>query len=288
MSHQTSILLLLIRSGDVSTNPDTLEIKRNYTSKNRCSRCGKCVTARSRAIFCLVYIKPKYSSRLRTPTSLTRVNICGQLVETSPVIRDLGFNVDANLTMTSQVANVCRSAYYHLSRIAKIRDSTSTTVCKSLIHGLVTSRLDYGNAILYGISDRHMHRLEMVQRSAARIVRQIRRGDRQSMTTILRQLHWLPVRKRIDFKLLVLVHRAIYNGTPEYLAALLRRHTPPRSLRSAGGLLLEVPRVNLERFGRRAFACAGPTPWNKLPRNIRDNSNITQFKMQLKTLLFST
>ena len=229
-----------------------------------------------------------HSSSLRTPTSLTRVNICGQLVETSPVIRDLGFNVDANLTMTSQVANVCRSAYYHLSRIAKIRDSISTTVCKSLIHGLVTSRLDYGNAILYGISDRHMHRLEMVQRSAARIVRQIRRGDRQSMTAILRQVHWLPVRKRIDFKLLVLVHRAIYNGTPEYLAALLRRHTPPRSLRSAGGLLLEVPRVNLERFGRRAFACAGPTLWNKLPRHIRENSNITQFKKQLKTLLFST
>ncbi|KAK2190128.1 hypothetical protein NP493_86g02031 [Ridgeia piscesae] len=92
-----------------------------------------------------------------------------------------GFNVDTNLTMTSQMANVCRSAYYHLSRIAKIRDSISTTVCKSLIHGLVTSRLDYGNAILYGLSDRHMHRLEMVQRSAARIVRQIRRGDRQSM-----------------------------------------------------------------------------------------------------------
>ena len=223
-----------------------------------------------------------HSSSLHTPTSLTRVNICGQLVETSPVIRDLGFNVDANLTMTSQVANVCRSAYYHLSRIAKIRDSISTTVCKSLIHGLVTSRLYYGNAILYGISDRHMHRLEMVQRSAARIVRQIRRGNQQSMTTILRQ-YWLPVRKRIDFKLLVLVHRAIYNGTPEYLVALLCRHTPPRSLRSAGGLLLEVPRVNLECFGRRAFACAGPTLWNKLPRNIRDNSNITQFKKQLKT-----
>ncbi|KAK2175289.1 hypothetical protein NP493_736g01024 [Ridgeia piscesae] len=202
--------------------------------------------------------------------------------------RYTGSRINANLTMTSQVANVCRSAYYHLSRIAKIRDSISTTVCKSLIHGLVASRLDYGNAILHGISDRHMHRLEMVQRSAARIVRQIRRGDRQSMTTILRQLHWLPVRKRIDFKLLVLVHRAIYNGTPEYLAALLRRHTPPRSLRSAGGLLLEVPRVNLERFGRRAFACAGPTLWNKLPRNIRENSNITQFKKQLKTLLFST
>ena len=77
------------------------------------------------------------SSSLRTPTSLTRVNICGQLVDTSPVIRDLGFTIDSNLTMTSQVASVCRSAYYHLSRIAKTRDSVSTTVCKSLIHGLV-------------------------------------------------------------------------------------------------------------------------------------------------------
>ena len=73
------------------------------------------------------------SSSLRTPTSLTRVNICGQLVDTSPVTRDLGFTIDSNLTMTSQVASVCRSAYYHLSRIAKIRDSVSTTVCKSLI-----------------------------------------------------------------------------------------------------------------------------------------------------------
>ena len=145
----------------------------------------------------------------------------------------------------------------------------------------MTSRIDYGNAILFGINDRHLHRLEMVQRSAARIVMQIRRGDRQSMTTILRQLHWLPVRKRIEYKLLVLVHRAVYDGTPEYLAALLLQHGPRRSLRSAGGLLLEVPKVNLERFGRRAFACTGPTLWNKLPRNMRDNGNLAQFKQVL-------
>ena len=219
------------------------------------------------------------SSWLHTPTSLTRVNIlCGQLVDTFPVIWDLGFTIDINLTMTSQVANVCRSAYYHLSRIVKIRDSSSTTLCTSLIHGLVTSPIDYGNAILFGITDRHLHRLEMVQRSAARIVMQTRRRDRQSMTTILRQLHWLPVRKRIDYKLLVLVPRALYDGTSEYLAALLLQHAPRRSLRSAGGLLLEVPRVNLERFGRRAFACAGL--WNKLPRCTSDNGNLAQFKKQ--------
>ena len=102
------------------------------------------------------------SSSLRTPISLTCIR--GQLVDTSPVRRDQGFTIDTNLTMTSQVANVCRSAYYHLLRIAEIRELISATLCKSLIHGLVTSRIDYGNAILFGFNDRHLHRLEMVQR----------------------------------------------------------------------------------------------------------------------------
>ena len=133
-----------------------------------------------------------------------------------------------------------------------------------------------------------LHRLEMVQRSAAGIVMQIRRGDRQSMTTILQRLHWLPVKKRIEYKILVLVHKAIYEGQPVYLASLLNQHTPKRCLRSSSGLLLDVPRINLERFGRRAFACAGPTLSNNLPTKLRVNDNHTQFKKLLKTYLFST
>ena len=141
--------------------------------------------------------------------------------------------------MTSQVANVCRSAYYHLSRIAKIRDSVSTTVCKSLIYGLVTSRIDYGNAILFGISDRHLHRLEMVQRSAARIVMQIRRRDRQSMTTILRQLRQKAYRIQATSTRaqgFIRRHATVSRGTAtpartSPIAALCRRVTP-RSAKS--------------------------------------------------------
>ena len=84
------------------------------------------------------------SPSLRTPITFSRINICGQFVDTSAFIRDLGFAIDTHLSMASQVSNICRSAYYHLSRIAKIRNSLTTGVCKSLIHGLVISRLDYG------------------------------------------------------------------------------------------------------------------------------------------------
>ena len=68
----------------------------------------------------------------------------------------------------------------------------------------------------------------------------------------------------------MVVHTALYAGTPVYLASLLHRHSPRRTLRSGGGLLLDVPRVNLERYGRRAFACAGPTLWNSATGTTRN------------------
>ena len=194
------------------------------------------------------------SSSLRVPIAIT--------VATSAVVRYLGFVIDADLSMAPQVANACRSAYYHLARIARVRNSITTGVCKCLVHAFVTSRIDYGNAIVFGTPNHLMHRLEMVQRSAARIILQIRRGDRQSMSEVLRQLRWLPVRKRTEYKLLVLVHCALYEGTPVYLALLLHRHTPRHSLRSAGDLLLQIPRVNLGHYDRGAVACAGLTLWN--------------------------
>ena len=100
-------------------------------------------------------------------------------------------------------------------------------------------------------------------------------GDRQSMT-MLHQLH-----RQLH------VHRALYDGMPEYVAALLLPHTCPfAALCRRVIILLDVPKVNLEYFGRHAFACAGPTLWNKLPRNMHDNGNLVQFKKQLKSDIF--
>ena len=98
--------------------------------------------------------------------------------------------------MASQVLSVCRSAYYDLFRFAKICASLTIVACKMLVHALVISRLDYGNALLYGITDRLLHRLDMIQHSAARM---IKIHDRQNITAVLRRLHWLPVKWRINY-----------------------------------------------------------------------------------------
>ena len=126
----------------------------------------------------------------------------------------------------------------------------------------------------------------MVQRAAARVVLGLRRRDHHSMTAALQRLHWLPVAYRIRFKLLTLMHAAIHANTPRYLADRVSAYNPSRSLRSADLSLLVVPRVNSERFGRRAFSVAGPSLWNSLPLVLRTQKDDERFRRDLKTHLY--
>ena len=80
-------------------------------------------------------------------------------------------------------------------------------VADSLVHAFISCRLDYCNALLYGIADGQLQRLQSVQNAAARLVTGTQRTD-HSMP-VLKSLHWLPVRQRITFKLATLVHKCL-------------------------------------------------------------------------------
>ena len=226
------------------------------------------------------------STTVRSPSAMSTIDVCGSAVSPTPTVRDIGVIFDSELDMSAQLSNGCRAAYFNLFRKAKTRTSLTITSCKTLVHSLVTSRIAYGNAVLYGISDRLLHRLEMVQRLAARVVLRIRRGDRRSMTAVLQQLHLLPVKYRIEYKLLVIVFRALHDRTPAYPASLITPYVPHRALRSADPALLTVPRHNLEHYGRRSISRAGPTLWNSLPEDLRLTCCTDTFKARLETHYF--
>ena len=105
-------------------------------------------------------------------------------------------------------------------------------------------------------------------------------------TTVLYQLHWLPIKARVLYKLLVLTYQAFYGLAPKYLCELVTKYEPTSSLRSADQLMLIVPKTRLITFGDRAFVAAAPKEWNKLPLNIRSIDSVSSFKSQLKTHLF--
>ena len=154
---------------------------------------------------------------------------------------------------------------------------------ESVVHAFVSCRLDYCNSLLYGINKSHLDKLQRLQNCAARLVTGTRKYEH--ITPVLKELHWLPVRFRIQYKILLLCFKCFYGIAPSYLCDLLAPYNPScYNFRSCSGNLLHVPKSALVTGGDRSFSC--PRLWNQLPDDIRNLSNLQHFKSALKTHLF--
>ena len=109
----------------------------------------------------------------------------------------------------------------------------------------------------------------------------------QSSSDCLKTLHWLPVKYRIYYKILLLVFQSIKGNAPSYLQDLLHQHTNARLLRSSSKDLLTVPKSKLKTFGDHAFSVCGPRLWNELPVHVKASISTNNFKKKLKTHLFN-
>ena len=155
---------------------------------------------------------------------------------------------------------------------------------KTAVQALVGSRIDYCNSILYGVSGKFLQKLQRVQNAAARVVCQA--SKREHVTPLLRSLHWLPIQKRIVYKILLLTYKSIHGLAPAYVNSMLAAHTPVRQLRSSTRGLLSIPKTKLKSYGDHAFSSSAPRLWNSLPQVIRASPSLLHFKQQLKTHLF--
>ena len=128
-------------------------------------------------------------------------DVCGCIVTSTPYVRDIGVCLGAAMSMAKNVSRVCQMAYCQLRSIARIRCSITTTAYRTIVHALVMSRLDYCNAVLYGIPDAQLQKLQLVQNAAARLVTGTH--GREHITPVLFALHGLPIRQRIQFKIII-------------------------------------------------------------------------------------
>ena len=201
----------------------------------------------------------------------------------SSSVRNLGVVFDSSLSMTSHISTICRTAYMHLHNISHIRRYLTTDTTKALVRAFVTSRLDYGNALLIGLPRDQVNKLQRIQNMAARVITFTPRRDH--ITPVLKDLHWLPVKCLIEYKILLHVYRCLNGMAPLYLANLLKRQSPGRT-RSSEQHLLDIPRTKLASFGDRSFRVVGPRLWNALPIDIKCCGTLSAFRKALKTHIF--
>jgi hypothetical protein len=114
--------------------------------------------------------------------------------------------------MRTHVSKTVSSCFAALRQIRSIRRTTTRPVLKSLVVALVLSRLDYGSATLAGLPGTLLNRLQSVLNAAARLIFGARKFDH--VTPLLRDLHWLRVPERLDFRLAVLVYRCLHGTAP--------------------------------------------------------------------------
>ena len=145
--------------------------------------------------------------------------------------------------------------------------------------GLVTSRLDYCNSLLYGTSKANIGRLQRVQNDLPRVVLQA--AWNSSSKPLLKHLDWFPVQHRIIFKIALVTFNVQTFEQLSYLHSLLDNYIPSRNPISEGQNLLRIPFWK-SAASRRSFAFAAPTVWNSL----NSSTSIGTFKTRLKTELF--
>ncbi len=167
-------------------------------------------------------------------------------------VKNLGVILETDLSFSSHVKAVTKSAYYHLKNIARIRRFVSSQDLEKLVHAFITSRVDCCNGLLTGLPKKTIRQLQLIQNAAARILTRTRKSEH--ITAVLRSLHWLPVTFRIDFKVLLLIYKSLNGLGPKYIADMLtEEYKPNRPLRSLGSSQLEIPRVHTKQ-GESAFS----------------------------------
>ena len=218
--------------------------------------------------------------------SVHNIRVGDSTVDSSDTARNIGVMMDSRLNMVKHVNSITSACYFNLRNISKIRGNLTHEATVTLVQALVTSRLDSVNGLLYGLPDTLLQKLQLVQNNAARVIARVRKHDH--ITPVLINLHWLPVKYRIRYKISLMAFKCRKGLAPAYLCDLIEEHAPSRSgLRSEVELdLLVEKNGRTKTYGDRAFSVCAPKLWNALPQALRSKKTLDAFKTGLKTHYF--
>ena len=201
-------------------------------------------------------------------------NTCIRFVTSA---KNLGVILDNVLSFESQINKVIKTCYIIIKKITQIKGFLTEKQLQQLVSSDVFSQLDYCNSLYYGINSNLIAKLQRVQNCAARLVSKTKISN-NSFNDVFMNLHWLKVKFRSMYKILLIVHNCLHDNAPNEIMAMLQYAESSRTMN-----LRETKCSN--KYGVRAFSHVGPKLWNLLPMNIRDIHVTLEFKKALKSFL---
>ena len=202
-------------------------------------------------------------------------NKCVRFVQSA---KNLGVILDDELSFEKQILQTVKSCFHVIRKLSKIKAFLTYEQLRTVVCACVFSKMDYCNALYFGVNSHLISKLQSVHNSVERLLRKKNGGDLTEHDYI-RKCNWLRVKERIIFKICLLVHNCLHGNAPSSLTELLVNVSSSRTL-----MLTQYPYKS--NFGDRSFSRIGPKLWNLLPLDIRMEVNTKKFKNLLKTFLF--
>ena len=207
------------------------------------------------------------------------LNSSGSLLPLSHATKLLGTHIDDTLSFDLHVSKTVSSSLIILKNVRSIRKFLTPDAAETLIHSIITSKLDQCNSLLFNVSSSNMTKLQRIQNFALRTVLNLR--PRSPLSQHFQNLHWLTVEQRIHFKILTTTFKCINCLAPSPLAVKVKLSSPLDMLLDTS---LFYPSSVL---GKKAFSYSAPRCWNALPRSLRVIPCLDTFKAHLKHHLFT-
>jgi hypothetical protein len=213
-------------------------------------------------------------------------------IPASTSARNLGIIFDSNLSFKQNIGSLSKSCFYHIRDLRRIRSTLDFDTARTIATSLVHSKLDYCNSLYHNLPVTQINRIQIIQNALARAVTRAPKFSR--ITPILKSLHWLKIKQRVEYKIISLTYTALQQQQPRYIVDKLNLR-PSGSTHSSSLVTLQVPSVKLQT-GKRSMSYASPQLWNSLPNSLRQRASSSQsgplalsrntFHRQLKTHLF--
>ena len=219
------------------------------------------------------------------PPIFNSVTVHGVFLQTNCVrfvnsAKNLGIELDNFLTFDNRINKLAKSCYLNLKNFSSIKTFLNQDHLKTLMSTKILSTLDYCNSLYYGVSSKNAKLLQHIQNSALRVAYKGSIPRNSSLDSYFRQLHWLKVKDRIIYKIVLIVHKCLLNHAPDEITNLVQYSNSERSMK------LRELRAETT-FGERSFSVAGPKLWNLLPAYIRHEQSTEKFKKLLKSHLMN-